>query len=104
MPSKLAKYPRISRCAVFPLTQQLILEKTTRNLNIRWEEIIEIKSVGIEKVYDITVAGIHNFVGNNIILHNCTYQEQIMLLSQKNGQFHQRRCRRIARRPWEKAD
>ncbi len=51
-------------------------------LNVRWEEIVSIEPAGRELVYDITVDDIHNFVGNNIILHNCVYQEQIMLLSQ----------------------
>ena len=54
---------------------------------MRWEEIAEIMPAGEELVYDITVEGIHNFVGNNVILHNCVYQEQIMLLSQKLAGF-----------------
>lgn len=87
LPHKIEKCHRISRSAVLPLTKQLPLERTSRILNVRWEEITEIRSIGKEKVYDITVAGIHNFVGNNIILHNCTYQEQIMLLSQKLANF-----------------
>ena len=48
---------------------------------------MKISPAGTELVYDITVEGIHNFVGNNIILHNCVYQEQIMLLSQKLAGF-----------------
>ncbi len=87
LPSKLKKYARISRNAVLPLTQKLSLSQTSKLLNVRWDEIVEIRAIGREKVYDITVEGIHNFVGNNIILHNCTYQEQIMLLSQKLAGF-----------------
>ncbi len=54
---------------------------------IHWQEITSIEAVGKELVYDITVEDIHNFVGNNIILHNCVYQEQVMLLSQKLANF-----------------
>ncbi|MGB0932072.1 MAG: hypothetical protein ACPGVB_14915, partial [Chitinophagales bacterium] len=54
---------------------------------IHWQEITSIEAVGKEFVYDITVEDIHNFVGNNIILHNCVYQEQVMLLSQKLANF-----------------
>ena len=79
--------PRIAASVVAPLTQRLSLPITSRNLNIRWEEIVEISPAGQELVYDITVEGIHNFVGNSIILHNCVYQEQIMLLSQKIAGF-----------------
>ncbi len=58
-----------------------------QNQDIRWEEIVSIVPAGRETVYDITVEGIHNFVGNNILLHNCVYQEQIMLLSQSLAGF-----------------
>jgi DNA polymerase III alpha subunit/intein/homing endonuclease len=58
-----------------------------RSLNVRWEEIVSIEPAGKELVYDITVEGIHNFVANNVIVHNCVYQEQVMLLSQKLANF-----------------
>ena len=32
----------------------------------------------MEHVYDLTVEGLHNFVANNIVVHNCVYQEQII--------------------------
>ena len=56
-------------------------------MDIRWDEIVSIEPAGKELVYDITVEGIHNFVANNIIVHNCVYQEQVMLLSQKLANF-----------------
>ena len=34
--------------------------------NVLWDEIVSIKPVGREKVYDIEVADTHNFVGNGI--------------------------------------
>jgi len=40
------------------------------NGGILWDEIISIKSVGREQVYDIEVEGTHNFVGNGIFAHN----------------------------------
>ena len=81
------KRPRISVDVIKPLTEVLDLPQTTKNINVRWEEIASITAVGEELVYDITVENIHNFVGNNIILHNCVYQEQVMLLSQKLANF-----------------
>src|SRR3989338_6188490 len=35
-----------------------------------FDEIISIKKVGREKVWDIEVEGTHNFVGNGILAHN----------------------------------
>ncbi|MCX6712989.1 MAG: hypothetical protein NTY66_02145, partial [Candidatus Vogelbacteria bacterium] len=41
-----------------------------KNGKLEWDEIVGIKSVGRERVYDIEVEGTHNFVGNGIIAHN----------------------------------
>lgn len=46
------------------------IESSTRSGDIMWDEIISIKPVGREKVYDIEVEGTHNFVGNGIFAHN----------------------------------
>jgi DNA polymerase III alpha subunit/intein/homing endonuclease len=78
---------RIAAAIVEPLAEVLDLPLTKKNLSVRWEEIAEITPCGEELVYDISVEGTHNFVGNNVILHNCVYQEQIMLLSQKLAGF-----------------
>ena len=58
-----------------------------RTNEVFWDAIVEITPVGDELVYDITVEGIHNYVGNDVLLHNCVYQEQVMLLSQKLSNF-----------------
>ncbi|HMQ47097.1 MAG TPA: DNA polymerase III subunit alpha [Saprospiraceae bacterium] len=78
---------RIATHAVEPLLDKLTLPETAKKLKVRWEEIVEISPAGEELVYDITVEGIHNFVANNMIVHNCVYQEQVMLLSQKLAGF-----------------
>ena len=42
---------------------------------IFWDEIISIQPLGVEPVYDATVAGVHNFVANDIIVHNSIEQD-----------------------------
>ena len=69
---------RISAQIVAPLAAQLPLPETSRRLRIVWEEIVSIEPAGVEHVYDLTVEGLHNFVANNILVHNCVYQEQII--------------------------
>ncbi|MFK7934061.1 MAG: DNA polymerase III subunit alpha, partial [Saprospiraceae bacterium] len=76
-----------SMCGYSWFNRSAITNDGKQNSGVRWEEIIEITPAGTETVYDITVENIHNFVGNNIILHNCVYQEQVMLLSQKLANF-----------------
>lgn len=86
LPKKRA-LPRINVDVVQQAIDVLELPQTAKNKNIRWVEIESITPAGEELVYDITVEKIHNFVGNNVILHNCVYQEQVMLLSQKLANF-----------------
>jgi len=38
-----------------------------------WDVIEQIKSVGAEEVFDISVPVLHNFVANDLIVHNSTY-------------------------------
>jgi DNA polymerase-3 subunit alpha len=72
---------RIHAAIVVPLLSQLSLPGTEKKLRLVWEEIVGLESAGVEDVYDITVEGLHNFVANNIIVHNCVYQEQIMQIA-----------------------
>ena len=37
---------------------------------LAWDEVVSVKSVGRERVYDIEVENSHNFVANNILAHN----------------------------------
>ena len=43
--------------------------------DIFWDEIVEIKKLKIETVYDLTVPGTHNFVANGIIAENSIEQD-----------------------------
>ncbi|MCL5407530.1 MAG: replicative DNA helicase [Patescibacteria group bacterium] len=43
--------------------------------DIFWDEIAEIKEVGVESVYDITVPKNHNFIANDIVVHNSIEQD-----------------------------
>ena len=40
------------------------------NLSILWDEIVSIEYVGIEDTFDLTVDDHHNFVAENVIVHN----------------------------------
>jgi replicative DNA helicase len=45
------------------------------NSGILWDEISSITPLGVEDVYDATVEGVHNFVANDIIVHNSIEQD-----------------------------
>ncbi|MCG2688163.1 DNA polymerase III subunit alpha [Candidatus Parcubacteria bacterium] len=57
------------------------------NKNIRWEDIVLIDSAGKEQVYDVEIKNAHNFVANNIVSHNCIYQEQLLQIARDLAGF-----------------
>jgi len=48
---------------------------TLAKSDIYWDTIVSIEPDGEERVYDLTVPGHHNFVANNIIVHNSLEQD-----------------------------
>lgn len=40
------------------------------------DKVLDIKLVGSKDVYDITIKKNHNFIANNIVVHNCPYVQQ----------------------------
>jgi DNA polymerase III alpha subunit len=63
------------------------LPQTARAARAAWHEIVAVEYVGEEHVYDIEVAGVHNFVANNVLAHNCIYQEQAMEIAKQIAGF-----------------
>ena len=43
--------------------------------DVYWDEIVSIEPDGEEEVYDLTVEGLHNFVAENVIVHNSIEQD-----------------------------
>jgi replicative DNA helicase len=48
--------------------------------DVYWDEIVSIELDSEEEVYDLTVEGLHNFVGNNIVAHNSIEQDSDIVL------------------------
>jgi replicative DNA helicase len=48
--------------------------------DVFWDEIVSIKKLRTEEVYDATVKGVHNFVANDIIVHNSLEQDADVVL------------------------
>ena len=45
------------------------------NSDVYWDEIVSIEPDGEAEVYDLTVPTIHNFIANNIVVHNSLEQD-----------------------------
>ncbi len=48
--------------------------------DVYWDKIISIKPDGDEEVYDLTVPGLHNFIANNIVVHNSIEQDADLVI------------------------
>ena len=38
--------------------------------DVYWDEIVSIEPLGMEQVYDLTIPGTHNFIANDVCVHN----------------------------------
>ena len=57
--------------------------------DVYWDEILSITSLGVEDVYDATVPGVHNFVANDIIVHNSIEQDADMVMFIYRPEYYQ---------------
>lgn len=58
------------------------------NTDIYWDEIISIKLDGEEEVFDLTVPRLHNFVANNIIVHNSIEQDADIVMMLYRDEYY----------------
>jgi replicative DNA helicase len=75
-------------------TRLAVLAKTLQNTNLNnlanselyWDEIVSIEPMGLKQVYDLTIPETHNFVANDICVHNTSLAMNIaesIVLNQK---------------------
>jgi DNA polymerase III alpha subunit len=79
--------PRIAASTASRVAEAVALPTTDRLLNVAWDEVVAIDPAGRERVCDITVEGIHSFVADGVVVHNCLYQEQSMQIAKLLGGF-----------------
>ncbi|MBE9230953.1 replicative DNA helicase [Cuspidothrix issatschenkoi LEGE 03284] len=58
------------------------------NTDIYWDEITSIKLNGEEEVFDLTVPRLHNFVANNIIVHNSIEQDADIVMMLYRDEYY----------------
>lgn len=51
-------------------------------------KIISIESVGVKPTYDIEVDKRHNFIANNIIVHNCSAKSKVVRMGRRTGKTY----------------
>ncbi len=68
---------RAARVAVVVRSEPLQKLATS---DVYWDEVVSIEPDGEEEVYDLTVEGLHNFLANNIVVHNSIEQDADIVL------------------------
>lgn len=63
--------------------------KCLSNSDVYWDNVISIKPDGETEVYDLTVSNLHNFVANNIIVHNSIEQDaDLVIMLYRDEYYH----------------
>ncbi|MBN3948123.1 MAG: replicative DNA helicase [Nostoc sp. NMS7] len=61
---------------------------TLAKSDVYWDEILSIEYSGEEEVFDLTVPGLHNFVANNIIVHNSIEQDADLVIMLYRDEYY----------------
>jgi replicative DNA helicase len=61
---------------------------TLAKSDVYWDEILSIEYSGEEEVFDLTVSGLHNFVANNIIVHNSIEQDADLVIMLYRDEYY----------------
>jgi replicative DNA helicase len=62
--------PRLRRLADAVCSEPL---RRLAESDVYWDRIVSVEPVGSKQVYDLTVPGTHNFVANDVCVHNTAY-------------------------------
>ncbi|MGD1714005.1 replicative DNA helicase, partial [Dapis sp. BLCC M172] len=57
-------------------------------IDVEWDEIVEIIPDGEEEVFDLTVPGLHNFVANEIVVHNSIEQDADLVIMLYRDEYY----------------
>jgi replicative DNA helicase len=72
----------VSRNRALRLARAVQSEKLARlaQSDVYWDSVASIEPEGIEDVFDMTVPGLHNFVANDVIVHNSIEQDSDVVI------------------------
>ena len=55
---------------------------------VYWDQVVSIVPDGVEDVFDLTVPGLHNFVANDIIVHNSIEQDADLVMMLYRDEYY----------------
>ena len=63
--------------------------------DIFWDRVVSIEDVGERHVYDLTVEGLHNFVAEDIIVHNSIEQDADVVMFIYRDEYYNKESERL---------
>ncbi len=73
--------PLLALQEAFPSSSNaLVQEKISTKTKLFWDPLLSLEKLGEEKVYDVTVEGVHNFATNGLIVHNSLEQDADLIM------------------------
>ena len=63
--------------------------------DIYWDRVVSIEPEGVEEVYDLTVEGLHNFVAEDIVVHNSIEQDADVVMFIYRDEYYNRESERL---------
>jgi replicative DNA helicase len=62
---------------------------------VYWDRVVSIEPDGVEEVYDLTVEGLHNFVAEDIIVHNSIEQDADVVIFIYRDEYYNKESERL---------
>jgi replicative DNA helicase len=62
---------------------------------VQWDSVTAIEPDGLEEVYDLTVEGLHNFVAEDIIVHNSIEQDADVVMFIYRDEYYNKESERL---------
>jgi replicative DNA helicase len=63
--------------------------------DVYWDRVTAIEADGVEEVYDLTVEGLHNFVAEDIIVHNSIEQDADVVMFIYRDEYYNKESERL---------
>jgi replicative DNA helicase len=63
--------------------------------DVYWDRVVSIEPDGVEEVYDLTVEGLHNFVADDIIVHNSIEQDADVVMFIYRDEYYNKESERL---------